>query len=241
MRGAFLLFAPAVAAAFALTVADTCSVRLLVLDTLLPGQRLCCDTAPESFASLVQDRKEPLVCVGRNQLSLHWVGCEATASWDESGSIILSASDRLAQIENDYSDDGGSKWNGRAGSVTWLGRLSEQDNLLSIDDSYSLAKALEHGSNLGLEVSPERLVPWQERQGADPGICEPRRRRRRGAVAAARTGAGGTQCTGHLCRRAAQPHRSNQRRLSLHSTGRDDGALDGQSPGVRGARIAGCD
>ena len=152
------VIAPTVAAAVATTVADTCSARLLVLDTLLPGQRLCCAEAPESFAALVFDSKEPLVCVGRNQLALHWVGCEAVASRDDSGNIVLTASDHLAQIADDYSDDGGSKWNGRAGSVTWLGRLSEQDNLLSEDDSYSLAKALEHGSNRGMEISPERIV-----------------------------------------------------------------------------------
>ena len=152
------ILAPAVAAVVATSVADTCSARLLVLDTLLPGQRLRCADAPESFAALVEDGKEPLVCVGRNQLSLHWVGCEAVASRDESGSIVLTANDRLAQIADDYSDDGGSKWNGRSGSITWLGRLGEQDNLLSEDDSYSLAKALEHGSNKGMEISPERLV-----------------------------------------------------------------------------------
>ena len=139
--------------------ADTCSARLLVLDTLLPGQQLRCAEAPESFATLIEDCKEPLVCVGRNQLSLHWVGCEAVASRDgQSGSIILTATDRLAQVEDGYSDDGGSKWNGRSGKVTWLGRLSEHDSLLSADDSYSLAKAFEHGSNTGMEVSPERLT-----------------------------------------------------------------------------------
>ena len=147
--------APAVAA---VAVADTCSARLLVLADLLPGQRLRCAEAPESFAALVEDRKEPLVCVGRNQLSLHWVGCEAVVSRDESGSIVLAATDRLAQVKDDYSDDGGSKWNGRTGTVTWLGRLSEQDNLLSSDDIYSLAKAYEHGSNTGMEVGPERLA-----------------------------------------------------------------------------------
>lgn len=141
------------------TAADTCgTARLLVLDTLLPGQLLRCADAPPSFAALVAGSKEPLVCVGRNQLSLHWVGCEAVASLDESGSVVLTASDRLAQIDDDYSDDGGSKWNGRTGSVTWLGRLSERDSLLSVDDSYSLAKAYEHGSNAGLEISPERLA-----------------------------------------------------------------------------------
>tara|TARA_B110001452_G_C15103754_1_gene384807 strand:- start:144 stop:866 length:723 start_codon:yes stop_codon:yes gene_type:complete len=141
------------------TAADTaCSARLLVLDTLLPGQRIRCGGAPASFAALVEGSNEPLVCVGRNQLSLHWVGCEAVASRDESGSVVLTASDRLAQLEEGYGGDGGDKWNGRAGRVTWLGRLSEQDNLLSEDDSYSLAKALEHGSNGGMEMSPERLA-----------------------------------------------------------------------------------
>ena len=95
------------------TAADTCgTARLLVLDTLLPGQLLRCADAPPSFAALVAGSKEPLVCVGRNQLSLHWVGCEAVASLDESGSVVLTASDRLAQIDDDYSDDGGSKWMG---------------------------------------------------------------------------------------------------------------------------------
>ena len=131
------------------TAADTCgTARLLVLDTLLPGQLLRCADAPPSFAALVAGSKEPLVCVGRNQLSLHWVGCEAVASLDESGSVVLTASDRLAQIDDDYSDDGGSKWNGRTGRTC----------LLSVDDSYSLAKAYEHGSNAGLEISPERLA-----------------------------------------------------------------------------------
>ena len=157
----FAVVASEVAAAFAVvanTAADTCSARLLVLDTVLPSQQIRCAEAPASFAALVEDSTEPLVFVGRNQLSLHWVGCEALASRDDSGSIVLTASDRMAQIEEGYGGDGGSKWNGRAGRVTWLGQLSEQDDLLSEDDSYSLAKALEHGSILGLEMSPERLA-----------------------------------------------------------------------------------
>ena len=54
----------------------------------------------------MEDSKEPLVCVGRNQLSLHWVGCEAVVSRDESGSVVIAATDRLAQVKDDYSDDG---------------------------------------------------------------------------------------------------------------------------------------
>ena len=45
--------------------------RLLVLDTMLPGQRLRVDDAPTSFASLVADNAAPLVVVGRSGLSLH--------------------------------------------------------------------------------------------------------------------------------------------------------------------------
>eukprot|EP00966_Prymnesium_polylepis_P307082 7096478-Prymnesium_polylepis.1 len=140
-------------------VADEPSVgaRLLVLDTVLPGQRLRCDQAPDSFAALVEDCTEPLVLVSRNQLSLHWVGCEATASRDDEGSVVvLTASDRLASVE-EAGDDAGSKWNGRAGTVTFFGRLREDDYLLSVDDIYSLTKAYEHGSNLGLNDNPERL------------------------------------------------------------------------------------
>ena len=151
-------FFPTMAATFATTAAgSTCSARLFVLDTLLPGQQLRCSEAPESFAALVEGIEEPLVCVGRNQQSLFWVGCEATASREEDGSVVFTASDRLAQIE-EFGDDGGSKWNGRAGRIQWLGRMSEQDGLLSIDDAYSLAKAKEHGSSSGMEVSPERLA-----------------------------------------------------------------------------------
>ena len=140
------------------TATASVSARLLVLADVLPAQRLRCDQAPDSFAALVENSAEPLVLVGRNQLGLHSVGCEAVASRDESGAIVLVATDRLAKVDDDYSDDGGSKWNGRTGSITWIGRLSEQDNLLSDDDSYNLAKAFEHGSTTGMELGPERLL-----------------------------------------------------------------------------------
>ena len=143
------------------TIAEASSARLLVLDTVLPGQRLCCDQAPESFAALVEECADPLVLVGRNQFLLHWVGCEATVSRDVDGIVVLTANDRLAcldEVDPALTDDAGSKWNGRAGTVKWVGRLGEEDYLLSIDDNYSLTKAFEHGSTLGLDDNPERLA-----------------------------------------------------------------------------------
>lgn len=140
------------------TITEATTARLLVLDTVLPGQQLRCDTAPDTFSALVDDCAEPLVLVGRNRWSLHWVGCEATASRDEEGSVVLTASDRMALVEEGYGDDAGSKWNGRAGTVKFIGRLSEEDYLLSIDDNYSLTKAYEHGSVDGLDDNPERLA-----------------------------------------------------------------------------------
>lgn len=138
------------------TEVEASSARLLVLDTFLPGQSMRCDQAPDSFAVHVQECAEPLVVVG-NQLSLHWVGCEAVASCDEDGTVVLTASDRMALIE-EAGDDAGSKWNGRAGTVKFMGCLSEDDYLLSIDDNYALTKAYEHGSTVGLDANPERLA-----------------------------------------------------------------------------------
>ena len=54
------------------------SVRLLVLDTLVPGQRLRLDTEspPRSFEDFCRNEQDPIVVVGREGLSLHARGVE---------------------------------------------------------------------------------------------------------------------------------------------------------------------
>ena len=60
-----------ITASLALSVAAAPNARLLVLDTLLPGQCLRCESPPAAFRELLAREASPLVAVGRNRLSLH--------------------------------------------------------------------------------------------------------------------------------------------------------------------------
>jgi hypothetical protein len=115
--------------------------RLLVLTTLVPGQRLkvgqdCWqeglqigEGAPASFWDLFGE-EVPLVAVGRQGLSLHARGVEVCVEGDG----VLAASGRIAEILYE-GEDLGSRWAGRAGRVLWLGRLDDSDDALSPNDA----------------------------------------------------------------------------------------------------------
>ena len=122
----------AIASMSALTTASTTAARLLVLDTLLPGQQLRCESPPKTFRSLVESCEEPLVVVGAERLSLHARGVEVTAAIDRDD-IYLTATGRIADVIQTGEDEG-SRWAGRAGSVQWLGFLAEDDSILSPND-----------------------------------------------------------------------------------------------------------
>ena len=118
----------------ALAIAST-PARLLVLDTLLPGQQLRCEAPPAAFRTLVEGSQAPLVVVGSERLSLHSRGVEVVAT-AERDDIILTATGRLADVA-EQGEDEGSRWAGRAGSVRWLGSLGADDSILSPNDDPS--------------------------------------------------------------------------------------------------------
>ncbi len=133
--------------------------RLLVLDTMVPGQRLRVEDAPPYFRGLV-DGGEPLVVVGRQGLALHARGAEVVVAAEpaRADGVVLATTGRVAEIV-DGGDDEGSRWRGRAGAVRWLGPLADADDALSPEDAYQLAKQRDHGA-LGdaVEHAPERLA-----------------------------------------------------------------------------------
>ena len=119
------------------------SVRLLVLDTLVPGQRLRLDTEspPRSFEDFCRNEQDPIVVVGREGLSLHARGVEvvledSNISSSTSGCstpvLTLATTGRIAEIDDEGIDEG-SRWNGRKGRVRWLTNLNEDYLALSVD------------------------------------------------------------------------------------------------------------
>ena len=122
------------------------SVRLLVLDTLVPGQRLRLDTEspPRSFEDFCRNEQDPIVVVGREGLSLHARGVEVVLEESNSSSstsagcsstpvVTLATTGRIAEIDDEGIDEG-SRWNGRKGRVRWLtNNLNEDDLALSVD------------------------------------------------------------------------------------------------------------
>lgn len=130
--------------------------RLLVLETLVPGQRLDLEAeAPASFWNICKNEKEPLIVVGRQGRSLHFRGIEVFV---ENGNTI-AATGRIAEI-TERGEDEGSRWAGRSGEVKWLGRLVEDDNLLSDDDNKKpfALEELHKLSDTLMELSKE----WEE-------------------------------------------------------------------------------
>jgi hypothetical protein len=116
------------------------SVRLLVLDTLVPGQRLRLDKTepPRSFEDFCRNEQYPIVVVGREGLSLHARGVEVVLLEDSNISsttsvVTLATTGRIAEIDDEGIDEG-SRWNGRKGRVRWLtNNLNEDDLALSVD------------------------------------------------------------------------------------------------------------
>jgi hypothetical protein len=123
--------------------------RLLVLDTLVPGQRLrfTDDTVsvPASFRELCETSQDPLIVVGRQGLSLHSRGMQVfvqqPADADSSSSgvdgdttfTLSAATGRICDIYHEGEDEG-SRWAGRQGTVQFLPLLEDDDLALSPND-----------------------------------------------------------------------------------------------------------
>lgn len=155
-------------------VADT-PARLLVLTTLVPGQRLKVgadchqegvqigEGAPPAFWKLCALEQLPLVAVGREGLSLHARGVEVLA---EPGGGALVATGRVAQVVDGGADEG-SRWAGRAGRVRWLGDVTKKgddDGLLSPGDVDERGAAIATQAQLhavSLELG-ELATEWEE-------------------------------------------------------------------------------
>lgn len=125
--------------------------RVLVLQTLVPGQRLKMgadchqegvqigEGAPPAFWELCARETPPLVCVGREGLSLHSRGVEVLAA---PGDGALVATGRVAQVVDGGADEG-TRWAGRSDSVRWLGSLDDDDWFLSPGDDDAIATPAE--------------------------------------------------------------------------------------------------
>ena len=85
------------AAMIAALALATPNARLLVLDTLLPGQCLRCEAPPQILRELIASEALPLVACGRNRLTLHSRGCEVAASVD-GDDVLLTATGRLCEL-----------------------------------------------------------------------------------------------------------------------------------------------
>jgi hypothetical protein len=123
---------------FCFTASSIVPARLLVLDTLVPGQRLRLegDTAPASLRELCETSQDPLIVVGRQGLSLHSRGIQVFVEQDSSGGdtfTLSAATGRIAEICHG-GDDEGSRWAGRKGSVNFLAFLDDDDLVLSPND-----------------------------------------------------------------------------------------------------------
>jgi hypothetical protein len=137
--------------------------RLLVLDTLVPGQRLRLsqDTVdvPASFRELCTTCPDPIVVVGRQGLSLHSRGVQVFVEADadsvsstDSDTLSLAATGQVVDI-CDSGQDEGSRWAGRQGTVTFLPCLSDDDLALSPNDSN------DNGKN---SITPEQITSASE-------------------------------------------------------------------------------
>jgi hypothetical protein len=121
---------------------DPEDVRLIVLDSMVPGQRLKLDAVPDAFLCSLQeavDANQPVVMVGRERLRLHshgvicqvemeeylgdaapWSNVADAGSSESSGgkppmSVVLTG-DELVEITS-VGPDEGSRWLGRAGKA----------------------------------------------------------------------------------------------------------------------------
>lgn len=119
-------------------------VRLLVLDSMVPGQRLKLDAVPNTLVNMLNEAardKEPIIMVGRERLKLHTHGVEVKFELDEylgdaapwsnvadagsseesGGSVPMSVTftaERNGLVEiTKAGPDEGSRWLGRTGKA----------------------------------------------------------------------------------------------------------------------------
>lgn len=98
--------------------------RVLVLDSMVPGQSLRTGV-PQALLDTIDDNADrPLVMVGRHRLQLHSHGVECLvqerASAPDSGlTMVTLQAGRYCEVV-DVGDDEGSRWSGRTGRARWL-------------------------------------------------------------------------------------------------------------------------
>jgi hypothetical protein len=152
---------------FCLTASSNVPARLLVLDTLLPGQRLRleCDTAPASFRDLCESSQDPLIVVGRQGLSLHSRGIEVfveQVSSDGETFTLSAATGRIAELCHGGEDEG-SRWAGRQGTVKFLAFLGDDDLVLSPNDCITEEKKFAPDQIASASESLKELfLEWEE-------------------------------------------------------------------------------
>ena len=103
---------------------DPSTVRLFVLDAMVPGQRLSF-TAPAPFVETLQKHEDSLVMFGvdpsRRTVCSHGVGIDAESIVerpDGNSDVVLKAG-KLCEL-SDLGADEGSRWAGREATVRWV-------------------------------------------------------------------------------------------------------------------------
>jgi hypothetical protein len=104
-------------------MAEVCTVRMLILDAMVPGQQLACPVPPQ----LVETMKttEQLVMFGvdprSRSLCTRGVGVQLLTSeeTDDGDFEVVLQADRLCEIV-ELGEDEGSRWLGREAKVRWV-------------------------------------------------------------------------------------------------------------------------
>ena len=138
--------------------------RLLVLDTMLPGQRLEIEGREVLWDMLAGLGDTPLVMVGRSfpqgQLTLHPRGVQVVpVMGPDAGTnrVLFVTTGRVAEVcDPGLAEE--SVWSGRTGQVRWLGTLTDDDAVLSPDDGPEAA-VLDSGGRPQMEVGSAQAVP----------------------------------------------------------------------------------
>ena len=102
---------------------DPREVRLLILDSMVPGQRLTLDDAPAPLLdcwNTALARGTPFVMIGSQQVQLntHGVECTMKVEQTENGSRATIIAGDLVEVCTVGKDEG-SRWSGRAATARW--------------------------------------------------------------------------------------------------------------------------
>ena len=98
-------------------------VRLIILDSMVPGQRLLLDDAPAQLldcCNAASAAGTPIVMLGSQQVQLNTHGVECTMEVEQTanGARVTIIAGDLVEVCT-VGEDEGSRWSGRAATATW--------------------------------------------------------------------------------------------------------------------------